>query len=124
MSIIRTVRGDIAPSELGPCDAHEHLFLETPIQPGDGFTDAAKAIEEARTLAAAGAASPARRSGAAEVLAGLDHPRADRGARRARLRRSPPRGRRHGAALVLAGLRRGGRGRLPVFALQTPGSGG
>ena len=57
MSIVRTVHGDIAPHELGPCDAHEHLFLETPIQPGDDFTDVDKAIEEARTLATAGAAS-------------------------------------------------------------------
>ena len=54
-AIVRTVRGDIAPSELGPCDAHEHLFLDTPAQPGDEFTDVEKAIEEARSLAAAGA---------------------------------------------------------------------
>jgi phosphotriesterase-related protein len=54
MSIVRTVTGDIDPSELGPCDAHEHLFLVTPIQPGDGFTDVDKAIEEARTLVHAG----------------------------------------------------------------------
>ena len=53
--IIRTVRGDIAPEELGPCDAHEHLFLVTPAQPGDEFSDVAKAIEEAATLRAAGA---------------------------------------------------------------------
>ena len=55
MSVVRTIRGDIPPSELGPCDAHEHLFLETPAQPGDDFTDVGKAIEEVRTLAAAGA---------------------------------------------------------------------
>lgn len=55
--MVRTVRGDIAPAELGPCDAHEHLFLDTPIQPEEDFTDVDKAIEEARTLAAAGAAS-------------------------------------------------------------------
>lgn len=53
--IIRTVRGDIAPEELGPCDSHEHLFLVTPAQPGDEFSDVAKAIEEAATLRAAGA---------------------------------------------------------------------
>jgi 5-phospho-D-xylono-1,4-lactonase len=52
--IIRTIRGDIAPAELGPCDAHEHLFLVTPAQPGDEYADVEKAIEEARTLAAAG----------------------------------------------------------------------
>jgi predicted metal-dependent phosphotriesterase family hydrolase len=53
--IIRTIRGDIAPAELGPCDAHEHLFLVTPAQPGDEYTDVSKAIEEAKTLRAAGA---------------------------------------------------------------------
>jgi 5-phospho-D-xylono-1,4-lactonase len=53
--IVRTVRGDIDPAALGPCDAHEHLFLVTPAQPGDEFADLDKAIEEARTLADAGA---------------------------------------------------------------------
>lgn len=37
--IVRTVRGDIPPVQLGPCDAHERLFLVTPIQPGDELTD-------------------------------------------------------------------------------------
>lgn len=53
--IIRTIRGDIAPAELGPCDAHEHLFLVTPAQPGDEYSDVSKAIEEAVTLRGAGA---------------------------------------------------------------------
>jgi len=53
--IVRTVRGDIEAAALGPCDAHEHLFLVTPAQPGDEFADVEKAIEEARTLADAGA---------------------------------------------------------------------
>jgi phosphotriesterase-related protein len=53
--LIRTVRGDIAPAELGPCDAHEHLFLITPAQPGDEYSDIDKAIEEATSLRAAGA---------------------------------------------------------------------
>ena len=55
--IVRTVRGDIDPGELGPCDAHEHLFLVTPAQPGDEFSDVERAIEEARTLVDAGARS-------------------------------------------------------------------
>jgi phosphotriesterase-related protein len=55
--IVRTVLGDIDPSDLGPCDAHEHLFLDTPAQPGDEFLDRDKAVEEARTLVAAGARS-------------------------------------------------------------------
>jgi 5-phospho-D-xylono-1,4-lactonase len=54
-AIIRTIRGDIAPMELGPCDAHEHLFLVTPAQPGDEYSDVSEAIEEAQTLHAAGA---------------------------------------------------------------------
>jgi phosphotriesterase-related protein len=54
-AIVRTVRGDVDPAGLGPCDAHEHLFLDTPAQPGDTFLDRDLAVEEARTLAAAGA---------------------------------------------------------------------
>lgn len=53
-AIVRTVLGDVDPAELGPCDAHEHLFLVTPIQPGDEFADVDKAIEEAQTLVDAG----------------------------------------------------------------------
>ena len=53
-SVVRTVRGDVDPSELGPTDAHEHLFFVTPLQPGDEFTDVERAIEEAQTLVAAG----------------------------------------------------------------------
>jgi 5-phospho-D-xylono-1,4-lactonase len=52
--IVRTVRGDIDPSELGATDAHEHLFFATPLQPGDDFTELEPAIEEARSLVAAG----------------------------------------------------------------------
>jgi 5-phospho-D-xylono-1,4-lactonase len=52
--VIRTIQGDIAPAELGPCDAHEHLFLVTPAQPGDEFDDVDRATEEAATLVAAG----------------------------------------------------------------------
>ena len=55
--IVRTVLGDIAPADLGPCDAHEHLFLATPAQPGEDFLDRDKATDEARTLHAAGARS-------------------------------------------------------------------
>jgi phosphotriesterase-related protein len=55
--VVRTVLGDVDPAELGPCDAHEHLFLVTPAQPGDDFVEVDKAIEEARTLVAAGGRS-------------------------------------------------------------------
>lgn len=53
--VVRTVGGDIAPGQLGACDAHEHLFLVTPAQPGDEFADVAKAVEEAASLRDAGA---------------------------------------------------------------------
>ena len=52
--IVRTVRGDLDPAELGPTDAHEHLFFVTPLQPGDEFADVGRAVEEAGTLVAAG----------------------------------------------------------------------
>ena len=52
--MVRTVLGDLAPSALGPCDAHEHLFLVTPAQPGDEYDGVEEAIEEARTFHAAG----------------------------------------------------------------------
>ena len=55
--IVRTVRGDIEPATLGPCDAHEHLFLVTPAQPGDELSEVDKAIAEARALADAGASA-------------------------------------------------------------------
>lgn len=55
--IVRTVLGDIDPGELGPCDAHEHLFLDTPAQPNEEFLDADRAVEEAATLRDAGARS-------------------------------------------------------------------
>jgi len=46
--IVRTVLGDIPPADLGACDAHEHLFLDTPAQPGDEFVDVGMAVEEAQ----------------------------------------------------------------------------
>jgi 5-phospho-D-xylono-1,4-lactonase len=54
LATVRTVLGDVPPAALGHCDAHEHLFLVTPAQPGDEFTDVAKAVDETRTFAAAG----------------------------------------------------------------------
>ena len=52
--IVRTVGGDVRPADLGPADSHEHLFLTTPLQPGDGFSDVDRAVEEARSLVASG----------------------------------------------------------------------
>jgi phosphotriesterase-related protein len=54
-TIVRTVRGDILSEALGACDAHEHLFLRTPILPGEEMTRADELTAEARALAAAGA---------------------------------------------------------------------
>jgi 5-phospho-D-xylono-1,4-lactonase len=54
-AVVRTIRGDIAPAALGRCDAHEHLFLVTPAQPGDELDDVQRAIAEARTLREVGA---------------------------------------------------------------------
>jgi 5-phospho-D-xylono-1,4-lactonase len=52
--VIRTVLGDLAPAALGPCDAHEHLFLVTPAQPGDEYDGVDEAVEEVRSFQAAG----------------------------------------------------------------------
>jgi 5-phospho-D-xylono-1,4-lactonase len=52
-----TVTGPIAPSDLGPTDAHEHLFLETPAQPGEGFADLVRAEVEVEEAAATGLAA-------------------------------------------------------------------
>ena len=55
MNVLRTVRGDIDPSEMGPTDSHEHLFFVSPLQPGDDMADLGRSTEEARTLVEAGA---------------------------------------------------------------------
>jgi phosphotriesterase-related protein len=51
---VMTVRGPLPASELGPTDAHEHLFLETPAQPGESLADPKRAIAEVREARAAG----------------------------------------------------------------------
>jgi phosphotriesterase-related protein len=48
------VLGDLVPSALGPCDAHEHLFLVTPAQPGDEYAGVDEAVEEVHSFHAAG----------------------------------------------------------------------
>ncbi len=52
--MIVTVTGPIEPADLGPTDAHEHLFLETPAQPGEGFSDLNRAEVELEEGAATG----------------------------------------------------------------------
>jgi len=55
--IVRTVLGDIDPATLGPTDAHDHAFFASPLLAGQELDDLGRAIEEVRTLAAAGASA-------------------------------------------------------------------
>ncbi len=57
MSAVRTVRGDVAPEELGVCDAHDHLFLRTPLLPGEELDNRAAAGAELAAFADAGGRS-------------------------------------------------------------------
>ncbi|MFD4633599.1 phosphotriesterase [Streptomyces sp. NPDC058284] len=43
---VRTVLGDIDPTALGVCDAHDHLFLRSPQLPGQELDSAASAADE------------------------------------------------------------------------------
>ncbi|MFE0191163.1 phosphotriesterase [Streptomyces sp. NPDC058989] len=54
---VRTVLGDIAPADLGVCDAHDHLFLRSPLLPGQELADAAAAAAELSAFRAAGGAA-------------------------------------------------------------------
>ena len=59
MSIIRTIRGDIAPNQLGVTDAHEHLIRIGGGEVAHGGEDmrlpsVEKAVEETRLFLAAG----------------------------------------------------------------------
>jgi 5-phospho-D-xylono-1,4-lactonase len=51
---IRTVLGDIPPEELGTCDAHDHLFIRSPMLPGQELDDAEAAHAELSAFAALG----------------------------------------------------------------------
>jgi 5-phospho-D-xylono-1,4-lactonase len=55
MRAVQTVLGPVAPAELGPTDAHEHLFLRTPALPGEAFTELDPMVAEASAVRAAGA---------------------------------------------------------------------
>ncbi len=55
--MIRTVLGDIAASDLGATNYHEHLFQKSPILPGDELSDEAASQAEARLLQASGFAA-------------------------------------------------------------------
>lgn len=57
MSSVRTVLGDVSPTELGVCDAHDHLFLRSPQLPGQELGDASAARAELAAFRAAGGGS-------------------------------------------------------------------
>jgi phosphotriesterase-related protein len=55
--VIMTVTGPVDPAELGPTDAHEHLFLQTPAQPDDTLDDFDRAVSELEQGEATGLAA-------------------------------------------------------------------
>jgi phosphotriesterase-related protein len=57
VSRVRTVLGDIRPEQLGVCDAHDHLFLGSPLLPGQELDDLAAARAELTAFRAAGGAA-------------------------------------------------------------------
>ncbi|MFJ8976878.1 phosphotriesterase [Streptomyces sp. NPDC102282] len=48
MTRVRTVLGDVPAGELGVCDAHDHLFIRTPVLPGLELDDREGARERLR----------------------------------------------------------------------------
>ena len=52
--IIRTVRGDILPSELGRANVHEHLLMRSPLLRGDELDDVGRSAAEAVEMRNAG----------------------------------------------------------------------
>ncbi|WP_035796098.1 phosphotriesterase family protein [Kitasatospora mediocidica] len=51
---VRTVLGDLDPAELGVCDAHDHLFLRSPLLPGQELDDPQAAAAELAAFRVAG----------------------------------------------------------------------
>ncbi|WP_078657827.1 phosphotriesterase family protein [Streptomyces rimosus] len=51
---VRTVSGDVSPAGLGVCDAHDHLFLRSPMLPGQELADTGAAAAELRAFREAG----------------------------------------------------------------------
>lgn len=55
MTVVRTVLGDLAPEELGVCNAHDHLFIRSALMPpGQELDDYDAAVQEATLFANAG----------------------------------------------------------------------
>jgi phosphotriesterase-related protein len=55
--VVRTVEGDVPGTELGVCDAHDHLFIRSPRLPGQELADARAAEEQLRAFAEYGGRS-------------------------------------------------------------------
>ncbi|MDH6576931.1 phosphotriesterase [Kitasatospora sp. MAP5-34] len=51
---IRTVLGELPPGDFGVCDAHDHLFMSSPLLPGQELDDPAAAEAELRAFATLG----------------------------------------------------------------------
>ncbi|MEV7771202.1 phosphotriesterase [Kitasatospora sp. NPDC086791] len=76
--IIRTVLGDLDPAELGVTDSHDHLFIRSPLLPGQELDDPAAAEGVLRAYAAAGGSTlvqwtPSGMGRGADWLAALSH---------------------------------------------------
>jgi phosphotriesterase-related protein len=54
MPAVETVLGPVPADQLGNVDAHEHVFLRTPVNPGDEFLDPGKATAELTAVARSG----------------------------------------------------------------------
>jgi phosphotriesterase-related protein len=57
VSAVRTVLGDIAPADLGVCDAHDHLFLTSPQLPAQELDSTSQASGELASFRAEGGGS-------------------------------------------------------------------
>lgn len=53
-AFVRTVLGDVPAADLGVTDSHDHLFLASPLLPGQELDDAQAATAEAKAFAANG----------------------------------------------------------------------
>lgn len=60
MSTVRTLLGDIPAAGLGVCDAHDHLFLRSPLLPGQERDDPVAAEAELRDFRALGGTAVAQ----------------------------------------------------------------
>ncbi|MFF1922924.1 phosphotriesterase [Streptomyces sp. NPDC058221] len=76
VATVRTVLGDVPAGELGVCDAHDHLFLRSPLLPGQELDDPADAAQRLSSFRALGGRTvvqwtPCGMGRGAESLAGL-----------------------------------------------------